>query len=517
MGVILVREKLDKLIRLGQTASLHQLLIRRIGIAPAKVFLDGTGEKHILLQHHSHLIPEGPKIIVPYVLSAHHDITLSGIIKPGNQLDQRGLGRTGAAQDTHGFTALDVEVNVGEHKALGVLLVFEVYVIEIDVAVRHLHHGLRRVVKGTLLLQYLRDTLAGLNGHGHHHENHGNHHQADEDLEAVGQKSGELSHIQKAAPGADDGVGTEAQHEDHHHIKAELHHGVVEGQDLLGLGEVAAELLGCPVELLLLIFLTHEGLHHPHTVDVLLYRLIQTVVLFEHRMEQGHGQSHHESEATAQKGNGQHKDPGHASAHHKGHGKGKDHHQGRTEGKPGQHHVGELHIGYIRGHSRHQRSGVETVDVLEGEALNSIEHVLPQIPCKAGGCRRAIVAGRDAEQQRNHGHDHQDHTIVKNHIQTGTRLDLIDQLRNDEGDNAFHHHFTADHQRCHGGCEFEFPYRFRQDLHNMHKFVFSFLLLPQKKDTRQHPSHLRRDTTSGSPYNIGLHRERFIASAAGPS
>lgn len=67
----------------GQLAGVNQFLVRGAGIAPAQIFLDGAGEQRVLLQNHSHVVPEDLQIVILYIYAADPDASLSRIVQPG--------------------------------------------------------------------------------------------------------------------------------------------------------------------------------------------------------------------------------------------------------------------------------------------------------------------------------------------------------------------------------------------------------------------------------------------------
>src|SRR5699024_3874550 len=233
--------------------------------------------------------------------------------------------------------------------------------------------------QGALLLQYLDDTLGGLHGHGDHHEHHGEHHQAHEDLEAVCNDGRHLADVDLQTLAGNNGVRADAQDEDHAGVHAQLHHGVVDGHDALGTGEVLADVLGGGAELLLLIVLADVALDHAHSLDVLLHRVVEGIVLAEHPAENGGSLADHKNQGNAQQGDCHQEDHGQAAAHGKAHDEGENQHQRPADGHANDHHKGHLHVDDIGGHPGHQAGDGELVDVFKRIVLNVVEHILPQI------------------------------------------------------------------------------------------------------------------------------------------
>ena len=81
----------------------HSCLVVGVRVAPLQVVPDGAGEEHVLLQHNAHGVPQGGQVVVPHVAAADPHGALGGVVQAGDQLDQRGLGRAGAADDAHGL------------------------------------------------------------------------------------------------------------------------------------------------------------------------------------------------------------------------------------------------------------------------------------------------------------------------------------------------------------------------------------------------------------------------------
>src|SRR5699024_1713503 len=124
-GVILLGELLDELVGLGQTAGFLHLGVGGVGVATAQVVLCGAREQHVLLQHHGHLVAQGLQVVLAHVHAAHLHAALGDVVQAGDQLDQAGLGRTGAAQDADDLARLDVQVDVGQGVALGLFGILE--------------------------------------------------------------------------------------------------------------------------------------------------------------------------------------------------------------------------------------------------------------------------------------------------------------------------------------------------------------------------------------------------------
>ena len=99
VGVIALREALDKLVRLGKPAGFGNFPVRCVGIAPAQVFQNGSGEEHVLLQHHGHRVAQALQVVLAHIAAADPDAALRHIVKPRDQLNQGGLSGARTAED----------------------------------------------------------------------------------------------------------------------------------------------------------------------------------------------------------------------------------------------------------------------------------------------------------------------------------------------------------------------------------------------------------------------------------
>ena len=129
------------------------------------------------------------------------DLAGGGFVEPGNQLDQRALGRSGLADNPHGLPRLDVEGDVGEHVLLRLSLIFEIDVVEADVSALHPDILCLVVPDIDLLVHDLGDPFPGSQGPGHHQKHVGEHHQGVEHLHHIAEEAGQLAHLEAAHRG----------------------------------------------------------------------------------------------------------------------------------------------------------------------------------------------------------------------------------------------------------------------------------------------------------------------------
>ena len=197
VGIIAFRERADKAIRLGHLAGLLDLLLGRIGVAPAQVFLDGAGKQHVLLQHHAHGFAQGLQVVFPYVLAAQLYRALRYIVQPGDQLHQGRFTCARPADDPHRCPGGYMQIDVLEAHFFGFLRIAEGHILKINRTIHRLLEGLRPRQGGVgnvaLFIQYFCNTLGAGPGDGDHHHDHGQHHQAGEDLDGISHHGHQLA------------------------------------------------------------------------------------------------------------------------------------------------------------------------------------------------------------------------------------------------------------------------------------------------------------------------------------
>jgi len=258
-----------------------------------------------------------------------------------------------------------VQVDVGQGHALGAGGVLEADVVEVHVAVFDLRHGVFGVCEVALFIEHLIDPLGGGRGEGDHHKDHGEHHEAHEDLHGIGDHARERAEAEILPAGGDDEPRGEVGDQDHREIDAELHERGVEGENLLGLQEILAHVVGGFGEFLRLVVLAHEALDDAHALYVLLHGVVEPVVLFKDGLEQRQRLDDHERHAEAQQGNRAGKDPREALADRDGHDDRKNEHQGCAHCDANDHHERVLHVRDVGREPRHERGGRKPVDVGE--------------------------------------------------------------------------------------------------------------------------------------------------------
>ena len=325
--------------------------------------------------------------------------------------------------------------------------ILKAHVVKVDGAIGDLEHGLGGIGDRGLGGQHLGNAVRRFVGHGHHDKDHRQLHQAHEDREAIGKDRGELAHVEQRALARDDELGSQVDDDDKCAVDADIHHGVVKGEQLLGAGEVHLDVVRGGGELLLLKVFAHVALDHAHAGDVFLDGLVKGVVLVEHAREDGAYLKDDKEQSKAQQRNDDQVDHGNAAAHDKCHGKGEDQYQRRAHGDADDHHKGLLHVVDVGGQARDERGARELIDVGKAERLDLVEQVVTQVLGEAAARMTAGDAGSGTKSERRQCDEHQKACGGKHLGDGGTVFDGVDHVGGDKRDHHFAEHLAKHQQR----------------------------------------------------------------------
>ena len=245
-------------------------------------------------------------------------------------------------------------------------------------------------------------------------EHHGDHHNGGDHLRGIGHGGHHVSraHTRNAVG---DLVTAQPDHGDDGKVLHHHQHGVDHRHQLLHTVIYVTQLAVGGAEALAFVILTHVGLNHTGTADVLLHHAIDTVQALLHHGEHGHGLTQHHG-----KGNGHHGDrrqQHHAKADVQG-----QQEEGAADHKEGgayehtQDHFHKFHDHRnVVGHTGHKRARGKLVGLLDGKRHHTGVGVTAQVVPKAlGGLGRrpgaqgAEKAAHQRDQQHQHakGNDH---------------------------------------------------------------------------------------------------------------
>ena len=385
--------------------------------------------------------------VVRHRPSAYGDGAFLRLVQPGDQAHEAGLAAAGAPQNAHRSPAGNVDVHILQHPLRAGFTVFEKHMVKVDAAV--LHGGVRFgavVGDGRLLVQNLHDPLGAGDGPGHHHEHHGNHHQGHQDLGDIGEEGGQIAHRQR--PGVDhfaaephDGDDGAVNHQ-HHHRHIDDHH--AEGPH--GAFFQIAVALG---ELLLLMVLPDEGLHHPDAGEVLLHHKVQGVRPLLEGPEQRPRFGEDQDDDDQQQGDHHQKYVAQVTAQPDGqHQCRHQHHRGPYQ-QPHPHHQRHLHIVDVIGQPGHKGRGRELLDVGKGKILNVFIFCPPQLRTEtlSGNGRRC--RSPQSEAQGDDSHPHHEKALLQNVILIRRFNADIHNIRHHQRDQQFKNSLGCAAQNAH--------------------------------------------------------------------
>ena len=413
-------------------AGLPALLVGRVFVAPAEVVVNRAGEKHVVLQHDGNRVAQALHVVSAHIHAADAHLARRYVIQAGNQVDQTRLGRTCAAHDADGLAGLDVQIDIAKHRLAAALLIGERHMVKVDGTILH---GLDRVFRAgdiRLLLQHFLNALRRRGGLRHHDEDHGEHHQAHQDVHDIGKQAGQLARGQAGL--ADDHLRAEPADDQNAGVHGQLHDRHGEGDDALGGDGVFEQIVRRAGELFILIFFADKRLDHADRADVFLDHTVDRVVFAEHLTEIPHRLRDEDDDHHAQKRDRTQKHGGKLRADGKRHEQ-RDNQRHRRAGADLQNHLKRiLDVGDVGGQARDKARGGEPVDIGKGIILNASEHRLAQIGGQTRARPRAVDARANAEdhrQNRHHGHQRTDLRDVR-HVAHGNALvdDGCGQIRN---------------------------------------------------------------------------------------
>ena len=446
VGIQPVGHTAQKFLGVGRPAGRPQFFVGGVGAAPLQIIADGAGEQQVFLQHDAHGVPQGRQVIVPHIAPADPDGALGGVVQAGDQLDQRCLGRAGAADDAHGGPCRDMQRDIGQGVFLGLGVIFEADVVEVHGAVGDDGGRVFGVGEVRLFGQHLADTAGAGQRAGHLQEHAGEHHDRVEDLQHIAEEGGQVADAHGTVE--DEGAAEPHDAQDgrvHDRLESGgIEHGVAEG-----LGAGVAQFAVDGVELFIFPVAAHERLDGADAGEGFLDAAVQMVdgALLaavqrrhaaddpaQHQGQDGGGDHEHERQARAE-------DESHAQPHAEHDGAADQRAQAGVDGV-------EQHGG-VGGHAGDERRAGEAVQVGEVEFFHRRVFGAAQFRREAVGvpCREPRV--QQAGDERQHRAQRHQPALVQDdaHILRGHAL--VDQGGHQHGD----HHFkpALHHDQGHGG------------------------------------------------------------------
>ena len=201
-------------------------------------------------------------------------------------------------------------------------------------------------------------------------------------------------------------------------------------------------------KLLVLVFLAHEGLHHPDGRHVFLNALVQGVVLLKHLLEQARHARDDFPKRESQHQHGNDEDERQARVDDQAHHDGEQQAERRTNRNAQDLLEGLLQVLNVGGHAGDQTGGGKAVDVGEGKPLHVAIHRLAKVGGKTRRCHRRAAASQNAQRQADHGHDDHQASIAIDCLHVACIQAKVDQLCRDVGNQHVHHDLQSRKHRC---------------------------------------------------------------------
>ena len=373
LGLIALLHLHDEVVGVHGLGGGDDFFVRGVQPPVADVVHDGAGEYEGVLHHHAHLLPEGAKLYIPYVVAVDLDRSAHHVVEPGHQIDHGGFARAGGAHQGDGLAGLDGEGHVLQNRLGGVII--EGHMVELHLA---LHRGQG---VGVWLVLYGRGSVHDLEYplHGGHGGEHG--------IVEVGQGVQRLpepaqvpQYEQKSRQ-----VQRPAAHQPHAEVihqggadvAGHVQHGPEGVVEVYGVHPGFADVVAHVAEGLVVFRLPGEVLGHPHAGQGLMEVAVEVGGLHAHHLPAlAHHAAHLEYDEYGE-GHDAHADEGQLPVDHQ------HDHQQNDQGEHVHQHVhdavGEqvVQAVYVVYDPDQELTGAPRVEKGEGHALYVVEKILP--------------------------------------------------------------------------------------------------------------------------------------------
>ena len=381
-GIVSVGERHDEIVCLRRFCRVFNLFLRCVFVAPSKVFSDSAAEKHVLLQNHCNAVSEFVEFVLFDVDSAHFDFAVENVVKPWNELHERGLCRTRSADDSYRFAALDVQIDVFEIEHVVRLRVREINVVEVYAAVRDFERiaCVFTVFDVDFFIEHFDYTVKGRTGKHDIHKAHSDHHERHKNLHDITQKRRKIAQKHFADY---DVVAAEPRNAKYARVNDDLHERERHNDDffrrklqLLHGGRHFFELVD-------LVVFSHKRLHRADAYKVFLRGLVHIVVFAKHLFKAREHDFDADENADYKHGKRDCENHGKVRAYRYRHAHCENEHYRRTHKHTNDDLKRHLYVGHVGCKSCDKACGVETVKVCKTEIFNLVEKLSAKIFRKA--------------------------------------------------------------------------------------------------------------------------------------
>ena len=184
-------DAVQELVHARRAAGTQQLLVGGIGCAPLQVLAYRARKQHVLLQHNAHGVAQGNQVVVAHVTPTHKHGALGRVVQARDELHERALARTRAAEHAHRGARLNTKVDMLEHILGSIRAVLKRHVAELNASVGDLAHRrvCRRCLDERLLVNHARNALHAGERAREQQKHVGNHHERVHDQQHVAHKA----------------------------------------------------------------------------------------------------------------------------------------------------------------------------------------------------------------------------------------------------------------------------------------------------------------------------------------
>ena len=253
--------------------------------------------------------------------------------------------------------------------------------------------------------------------------------------------------MRRIVPGGHDLPRTHPGHREQGDVDARVHKRGVEAQYAFRLDEITVDGAGDAAELLDLMVFAVVRLDHADALEVLIHVVVELVIRMEDPLEHRvHQQDNREQRDAENRDDGEiHQ--GNRPADTERENPCGDHHDGRAHADTDDHLERILQVGHVGCAAGDDRTGGETADIREAEALHFGEHVVAEVLREACGGDGGETAGERAGGEGDERAQEQNQAEFPYH-RHGTAGDaLVDEVRHDGGDDDFHDRFDGNCKR----------------------------------------------------------------------
>ena len=280
--VIPIWEFADKAICLCELTDALDLFVAGIFIAPTNVVIDCSGEQHVFLQHHRHLIAQVFQIIIAHIDAADLNTACSYVIKTRDQLHEGGLCAARTTDDTDSLARFDMQVDVLQYRIALFSAIAKVNMHKVNGPIRNLLNRIRLIGHLRDLCEHLFDTFGRRPCDHIHYKYKGYHHQGYQNLQSIRHDARQVARSHAAVH---DGCAANQNGEQNDCIHHKLHDRRVQSNQTFRFGEQLKDQLRNFLEFFVLVLRAHVSLYNARCIDIFLHHIVEHIIFVKNFYE----------------------------------------------------------------------------------------------------------------------------------------------------------------------------------------------------------------------------------------